>query len=107
MMASLVALGVPKDAVIAVAPVDSRGDPLRRAVPAAQRRTRPGPAGQAGPRRAAAAGACSLTRGTLPVSISRIVPEAPKSMVAVARGPTPSVGTTVPRPYLSWLTRSP
>src|SRR5439155_3683341 len=45
--------------------------------------------------------------GTLPMSISRTVPEVPKSMVAVARGPVPSVATTVPRPYLSWLTRSP
>src|ERR1044072_116600 len=37
----------------------------------------------------------------------RMVPDAPKSIVAVARGPVPSAATTVPRPYLSWLTRSP
>src|SRR6476469_652955 len=49
----------------------------------------------------------SFWMGTLPISISRIVPAVPKSIVAVARGPTPSVATTVPRPYLSWLTRSP
>src|SRR5690242_10400690 len=41
------------------------------------------------------------------MSIRRIVPAVPKSIVAVARGPTPSVATTVPRPYLSWVTRSP
>ncbi len=33
------------------------------------------------------------------MSISRTVPEEPKSMVAVAPGPLPSVATTVPRPY--------
>src|SRR5437763_13706354 len=45
--------------------------------------------------------------GTLPMSIRRTLPAAPKSIVAVARGPTPSHEITVPRPYLSWLTRSP
>ena len=49
----------------------------------------------------------SFTIGTLPISISRTFPDAPKSIVAVARGPTPSHEITVPRPYLSWLTRSP
>src|SRR3954454_17268897 len=41
------------------------------------------------------------------MSIRRTLPAAPKSIVAVARGPTPSHEITVPRPYLSWLTRSP
>src|SRR3954454_10933422 len=41
------------------------------------------------------------------MSMSRTVPEDPKSIVAVAREPTPSTVVTVPRPYLSWLTRSP
>src|SRR3954454_16844947 len=41
------------------------------------------------------------------MSMSLIVPAVPKSIVAVARGPTPSVATTVPRPYLSCVTRSP
>ena len=49
----------------------------------------------------------SLTRGTPPMIIRRTVPDEPKSIVAVARGPLPSVATTVPRPYLSWVTRSP
>jgi len=43
---------------------------------------------------------CSeLGKGTPPMSIRRTVPDVPKSMVAVARGPAPSVATTVPGPY--------
>lgn len=45
--------------------------------------------------------AYSFTIGTLPISINRTVPAVPKSIVAVARGPEPSVDTTVPSPYLS------
>ena len=45
--------------------------------------------------------------GTLPISMRRTVPAEPKSIVAVARGPAPSALTTVPTPYLSWLTLSP
>ena len=41
------------------------------------------------------------------MSINRTLPAEPKSMVAVARGPTPSTDMTVPRPYLSWTTLSP
>ena len=45
--------------------------------------------------------------GTPPMSMSRTFPEAPKSMVAVARGPLPSQESTLPSPYLSCVTLSP
>ena len=35
-----------------------------------------------------------------------MVPSLPKSMVASAFSPTPDVDTTVPRPNLSWTTRT-
>ena len=54
-----------------------------------------------------AASGYSFCIGTPPMSISRTVPALPKSIVTVARTPAPSDATTVPRPYLSWLTRSP
>ena len=49
----------------------------------------------------------SLVIGTPPISIRRTLPVVPKSMVAVARCPTPSTATTVPSPYLSCETRFP
>ena len=41
------------------------------------------------------------------MSIRRTVPDEPKSITAVARGPLPSTDFTVPNPYLSCETRSP
>src|SRR5699024_12157667 len=37
----------------------------------------------------------------------RTVPRLPKSIITVVWLPAPSTLLTVPRPYLSWLTRSP
>ena len=46
-----------------------------------------------------------MTGAWLCISLTR--PELPKSMSDIADSPTPDTSSTRPRPYLSWLTRSP